>query len=110
MTIHIESLEIYVIIGILDFERITKQKIIIDVTIDYQFEKNNFINYAEVIELIETMVIEEEYELLEEALSDIQNQLLQKYSQISKLNLKITKPNIIKNAKVALSTEWLMFL
>jgi len=109
MTIHIEALEVCAIIGILDFERTKEQKIIVDVTIDYEYEKNIFINYAEVITRIETLLIEEKYELLEDALQDIQTQLLQKYSKIFKLNLKITKPNIIKNAKVALSTKWLRF-
>ena len=106
MTIHIEELEISAIIGILDFERITTQTVIVDAHIDYYYKENQFINYAEVISIIETMIVSKQYQLLEDALSDIQQKIVQRYSQIIKLNLKISKPNIIKNATVALSLEY----
>ena len=106
MTIHIERLEISAIIGILDFERIKKQTVIVDAHIDYYYKENQFINYAEVISIIETMIISKQYQLLEDALSDIQQKIVQRYSQISKLHLKIAKPDIIKNATVALSLEY----
>lgn len=106
MTIHIEELTISAIIGILDFERVNTQTVIVDATIDYFYSKNAFINYAEVIELIETLIIEKQYKLLEDALSDIENKLLEIYPQIIKFKLKITKPDIIKHAKVALSRQW----
>jgi len=103
MTIHIDTLTFSTIIGILDFERIIPQDVIIDATIDYCYQKNSFINYAEVITLIEKRIIQEKYELLEDALTDLSNILLKKYTQIKKIDLKITKPDIIKNAKVSLS-------
>jgi len=106
MTIHIEELEILAILGILDFERINKQKIVVDARIDYYYQENQFINYAEVISIIETMITANKYELLEDALNDITKKIIKHYSQIIKLNLKISKPNIIKNAKVALSLEY----
>jgi len=106
MTIHIEKLEISAIIGILDFERITTQTVIVDAHIDYYYKENQFINYAEVISIIETMIISKQYQLLEDALTDIQQKILQRYREIIKLNLKISKPNIIKNATVALSLEY----
>ena len=106
MTIHIEKLEISAIIGILDCERITTQTVIVDACIDYYYKENQFINYAEVISIIETMIISKQYQLLEDALSDIQQKIVQRYSQVIKLNLKISKPNIIKNATVALSLEY----
>ena len=106
MTIHIEKLEILAIIGILDFERITPQRVVIDAHIDYYYEENQFINYAEVISIIEAMIISKKYQLLEDALNDIQQKILQRYSQILKLTIKISKPDIIKNATVALSVEY----
>ena len=106
-TIHIENLEISAIIGILDFERIQTQKVIVDATIIYFYKEQNFINYAEVIELIELSIIKEKYALLEDALKDIQEKIHLKYKQIIELNLKISKPDIIKNANVALSSKWL---
>ena len=103
MTIHIEALKISAIIGILDFERITPQEVIVDATIDYCYKNSDFINYADVIGIIETEIIEKKYELLEDALTDITTLLILKYPQIKRILLKISKPNIIPNAKVALS-------
>ena len=106
MTIHIEELTFEAIIGILDFERVTPQTVVVDAQIIYDFQ-DEFINYADVISLIEKMMLEHQYELLETALSELIKELSIRYSQMIKINLKITKPNIIKNAKVALSIEWL---
>jgi len=106
MTIHIEELTLSAIIGILDFERIERQTVIVDAQIDYFYNKDLFINYAEVIERIQILIIEKQYTLLEDALSDIRNKLIETYPQIVKLKLKITKPDIIKHAKVALSLQW----
>ncbi len=105
MTIHISELKLSTIIGILDFERITPQDIIVDATIDYYYKDSDFINYAEVINLIEKQLIQNKYQLLEDALKHITSKLLKTYTQIKKINLKITKPNIISNAQVSLSLE-----
>jgi len=108
VTIHIEELSFDTIIGILDFERTTPQKVIIDATIDYSYKKEDkFINYAELISLIEKEMQQKKYLLLEEALNELTNKIVSLYPQIEKFNLKITKPNIINNAKVALSSSWI---
>ena len=43
MKIEIEQLTFKCIIGILDFERVKKQKVIINLSFDYDFGKDNFI-------------------------------------------------------------------
>ena len=106
MVIHIEELTFDTIIGILDFERVTPQTVIVDVKIEYQYKNQIFINYADVISLIEKQMIEKQYELLETALDELIKSITLKYSQIETITLKITKPNIIKNAKVALCSIW----
>ena len=106
MTIHIEELTFDCIIGILDFERVTPQKVIVNVEMDYNYEKNSFINYADVIKLIEQQMSEKKYELLETAIEELSEKIISNYSKITKLNLKISKPNIIKNAKVSLSRTY----
>ena len=106
MTIHIEELTLSSIIGILDFERVTPQTIVVESTIEYIYEKEEFINYADVILKIEEMIHQNQYELLEDALEEIKGELLSIYPQIDKLFLKISKPDIISNAKVALSLNW----
>ena len=106
MTIHIEELTFECIIGILDFERVTPQEVIINVKIEYSYEKDNFINYADIIKLIEQQMLEKKYELLETAIEELTKKIVSNYSKITKLNLKISKPNIIKNAKVSLSKTY----
>ncbi|CAA6799838.1 MAG: Dihydroneopterin aldolase [uncultured Sulfurovum sp.] len=103
MTIHIEALTFECIIGILDFERITAQKVVISLQIDYEYVNNNFINYADIISLVERDMIKNKYLLLETALNNLASKLLLEYSQIQTLQLKIMKPDIISNAKVSLS-------
>ena len=107
MTIHIEELEIVAIIGILDFERVHTQRVVVDATVDYDYSENQFISYVEIISIIETMIIDRKYKLLEDALIEIKDKILKIYPQISRLNLKISKPDIIKNANVALSINYL---
>ena len=106
MTIHIEELTIDTIIGILDFERNSKQKVIIETKINYNHTENQFINYVLIIKDIEKCLYEKEYKLLEDALNDISKVLFENYAQIVSLYLKISKPDIIKNATVSLSKEW----
>ena len=107
MTIHIEELSFECIIGLLDFERIEAQEVIIDLTIEYTYKNDFFINYAEVISLLEKEMIHNKYKLLETAITELGDKLLSTYPNIKSFNLKITKPNIINNAKVALSTNFL---
>lgn len=106
MTIHIEALTFECIIGILDFERLAPQKVIIDAQINYDYTEGEFINYVEIIELLQNNMINNKYQLLETALNELEMQLLVNYSTIDNFMLKISKPNIIDNAKVSLSTQF----
>ncbi len=106
MTIHIEELQFECIIGILDFERIEPQKVIIEAIIEYNYSKNSFINYADIISIIKENMIQNKHELLETALIKIANELHFNYTQMDSLSLKITKPNIINDVKVALSKKF----
>ncbi len=54
MKIEISDLTFKCIIGILDFERTKKQKVIVNISFEYNFSKDMFINYAEISELIKT--------------------------------------------------------
>lgn len=108
MTIHIESLEISCIIGLLDFERESEQKVVLDVEIEYLYDKeDSFINYANVVDLIEVHLRKEKYELLEEALLGIKILLFEKYHLIESLKVRIKKPNIMPNCIVGLSHTWI---
>jgi len=106
MSIHIEALTFKTIIGILEFERRTEQTVRIDAQIDYYYDNSKFINYADIIKIIEGLFRKKQYKLLEEALKSIKEKILSKYPQIINFSLKITKPDIISNAEVGLSMKW----
>ena len=74
--------------------------------INYNYTKNCFIDYSIILKIIEKLLIEKKYKLIEDAIEEIGRTILRDYPQIISLYLKISKPNIIPNASVALSKEW----
>ncbi len=107
MHIHIEALTLEVIIGLLDFEREHTQRVIIDMEADYDYTQENFVDYADIVLLIEEDLKAKRYELLEEALLGLQEVIITAYPQIKMLDLKIAKPDILPHCTVALSAQWI---
>ena len=105
MTIHIEDLKFQCIIGILDFERETPQDVVINIIIEYKYE-NDFINYAEVVQTVKITMIKAEFELIEDALENLNLKLLKEYTLIKTLYIKITKPSILPDCKVSVSNYY----
>lgn len=89
------------IIGILDFERKKKQKIIIKL----KAKANGFLDYAEVITKIKKWYKKEKFYTLEESLDFVGFSLKKDFSDLSHLNIKIFKPHIIKNARVGVKLK-----
>lgn len=106
MTIHIENLEFHTIIGILDFERVTPQKVRLQCRIDYPYTLDTFIDYARVSENIIECMQTEKFELIETALDTLSHQLKRHFPSIEKLFLKIDKPDILPNCTVGVSMEY----
>jgi len=106
MTIHIEALTLDVIIGLLDFEREHTQRVIVDLKADYPYSEDSFVDYADIVCLIEKALKEKRYKLLEEALIGLKNVISTAYPQIRTLELKIAKPDILPHCTVALSQRW----
>ena len=102
MTIHIEDLKFQTIIGILDFERVTPQDVIINLEIEYDYI-DEFINYADVSSFIQSTMLKEQFLLLEDALTILSEKLKKEFLKINKLTLKITKPSIMPDCMVSLS-------
>ncbi len=102
MTIHIQDLEFETIIGILDFERITKQRVRIDCVIDYTYNIE-FLDYALVVKHIKSEMHNNEFELIEEALLSLKHSLKHEFPLILSLFLKISKPDILADCEVSLS-------
>ena len=64
MKIEINNLTFKCIIGILDFERVKKQKVEITLSFEYDFNDNSFINYVDVVNLVKKAMKENKFELL----------------------------------------------
>lgn len=99
-TIFIEGLAIEAIIGVLPFEREEAQLIIADCEIDYTRDNEQYVNYADVAEIITAMLIEQQYLLLEDALDEIISEIVSQNSTITSIKLKLAKPQILDNCTV----------
>ena len=106
MTIHIEALTFDVIIGLLDFERDRPQTVIVDLAASYDYSDDAFIDYADMVVLIQNELKDKRYALLENALLGVKDVLYTAYPQLKTLSLKISKPDILPECNVALSHLW----
>ena len=106
MKIHIESLEIFCIIGVLDFERESQQRVLLDLEIEYHYEKEGFLDYSKVASELAAHLKREKYLLLEEALLGIKKVLFADFPMIDTLHVKLSKPDILPQCSVGLSGEW----
>ncbi|KGI56547.1 dihydroneopterin aldolase [Campylobacter sp. MIT 97-5078] len=96
MQSHIKiKLQFKCIIGILDFEREKKQKIIIKL----KAKSSDFLDYALICKWLKKTFKEERFKLLEEALSFINLHLKELYPNLIFIKISIYKPKIIKKAK-----------
>jgi dihydroneopterin aldolase len=105
MTIHIEDLRFQCILGILDFERITPQDVIVNLDIEYEYN-DNFINYADVVQIVKDLMKKSEFLLIEDALVSINLMLTKEFNSIKNISLKITKPSILPDCKVSVSNHY----
>jgi 7,8-dihydroneopterin aldolase/epimerase/oxygenase len=100
MKVKINNFKFNCIIGILDFERKKKQKVILDISFKYDYKNNNFIDYTKIALLVKQNLKKQKFGLIEDAILNTRKLLKKKY-KIKKLKIKITKPNILKNCLVA---------
>lgn len=107
MTILIENLTFESIIGILEAERVTPQRIIIDCIINYHYTQNVFINYAQVTDHIQSSLQKNEFLLIEEALQWLGSSLKKEFSSISTLSLTLRKPDILSNCTVGVQESFI---
>ena len=101
----IEDFKIKAIIGILEKERICEQEIIINAKISYVYE-DDFLNYIEVINLIEQLIKTQKYALLEEAMMDINAKLRSVFPTICSLSILIKKPEILDSCTIGVRGDF----
>jgi len=102
MKVKIKNLAFNCIVGILPFEREKEQRVIINCSFKYKYKNSVFIDYSKVASDIEFFMIENKFELLEDALLKLNKFIKTKYS-MKKLKLTIQKPDILPNCKVSVA-------
>ncbi len=104
--VHIHNLVFETILGILEFERLKPQKISVDLDLFYtELPSRAYLDYIKIQELIQKMMQEKQYLLIEDALKDLSHALKTCYSGISELYLKISKLEISPNSQVGASVK-----
>ncbi|GAA7511665.1 dihydroneopterin aldolase [Helicobacter pylori] len=104
--VHVHNLVFEAILGILEFERLKPQKISVNLDLFYtQLPSKAYLDYMEIQELIQKMMQEKQYLLIEDALKDLSHVLKMRYSAISELYLKISKLEISPNSQVGASVK-----
>lgn len=91
------KLQFSCVIGILPFEREKKQKVVVKLRV----KSDEFLDYAELCEWLKSTYKAHKFTLLEESLEFVANKLKQMHPTLRSLKIIITKPHIIKNAKVS---------
>ncbi len=105
MKILIEDLEFYTIIGLLESERENPQKVIMQIEIDYVYKKNKFIDYASLVKFVKKFIQKEKFELIEDALITLSENLKNIYPSISEIKLSLKKPQILQNCTVGIEFQ-----
>ena len=92
----IKDYEFETIIGLLDFERTTPQR----VRINIEFQSNGFIDYIDMINFIETIFDTEKFGSVESPVEITSQRLKENFSNLIFLKMEILKIEIVKNALV----------
>ncbi len=104
--IHIEGLEVLALIGVYDWERQNKQRLLVDVVLTADLslagqsdDVNDTLNYAVIAEQITEFCAASEFKLIEALASQLADSLLNNFSKLQAIKLKISKPDILAKAK-----------
>ncbi|EAJ5680953.1 FolB domain-containing protein [Campylobacter lari] len=100
MQSHIKvSLEFKCIIGLLDFERIQEQKVLIEL----EAKSKKFLDYAKLCARIEKIYKKKKFKTIEKSLKYICKDIKKHHKKLQFINITCYKPDIIKNARVGAS-------
>jgi len=100
----IRNLQLPVLIGVYDFEREAKQRVIfeLDCYVDCRpagqsDDVSDAVDYAKVTEVITQICTDSEYALLEALAEHVCTELLAQFSAIQQIDLTLHKPDIMPN-------------
>lgn len=101
--VYIKGLVLYTLIGVYEFERKAKQRIIVDIEMDTNLQfagkSDNVadtLDYGKVVECMEEIASATEYQLVEALGEHMANSILTKFCPNS-VTISINKPDILKN-------------
>lgn len=104
--IHIEGLEVLALIGVYDWEREHQQRLIVDVVLSVDLslaaqtdEVDNTLNYAQIAQGIIDFAAQSQFKLIEALASHMVEWLLESFPMLTSVQLKLSKPDILPNAK-----------
>lgn len=101
LTTIVKDFEFQTIIGMLEFERKTPQK----VRFNAEFCSDEFIDYVEFRDFVKHIYQTHKFEKVEESLDRLCRELKSKFSSITHLKLEILKLEILKDAIVGARLE-----
>lgn len=102
MSSHIKiKIEFKCIIGILEFERKKKQRIIVKI----RAKSDEFLDYAQILKLTKKHYKKQKFHTLEESLESTSLRLKENFPSLDFIKISAFKPEIIKNAEVGASLK-----
>ena len=104
MTVIIQNLTFETIIGLLPHEREIPQRVVIDAEFDIN-ENTMVLDYASVSEDIKRLFTCKGFETVEESLTLTLSHLKSKYPFITRIKMKIIKPDILCDCEVGAALE-----
>ncbi|VFP78674.1 Dihydroneopterin aldolase [Candidatus Erwinia haradaeae] len=103
--LYIDQLSIMTIIGVYDWEKLIKQKLLLDVDIEWDHRKaalsdniSDCLNYSDITNSIITFVTKGKFALIERVAEEVAMMLLQKYS-LKWIRIKVSKPSAVPQAR-----------
>jgi dihydroneopterin aldolase len=105
ITLLVEKLEFEAIIGLLEKERETPQKVQIWAAIEIKYKKKSLVDYVLICETIKKVMTESKFFTVEEAVLTLIDKISALNPKIKKIFLKLLKPEIIENTAVGASAE-----
>ena len=104
--IHIERLEVLSLIGVYDWERKDKQRLILDIELQVDLsiaaqsdDVANTLNYALVAQKVTAEAERSKFKLIEALASYLVDCILTSFPAVYTARLKLSKPDILANAK-----------
>ncbi|WP_104689447.1 dihydroneopterin aldolase [Helicobacter felis] len=101
MVLVIQDYKLDAIIGTQQSEQTNTQPLIINLEISYSYKNvNQYLDYMDILEVVQNKFSTTSYTLLEEALEEISMWLKQCFPSITKINMEIKKPQACQRALV----------